>query len=113
MHVLVGANSRQTEMSQIEIIIDVSFCLTFINIKILSSTTLNNILSSSSPQGFVFLILTFVNFCQNEVLSKERQLMKWIRTFGMGILWGEFDGWEFSRWNFSRTVEKFEHVQTF
>ena len=32
MHVLVGANSKQTEMSQIEIIIDVSFCLTFINI---------------------------------------------------------------------------------
>ena len=32
MHVLVGANSKQAEMSQIEIIIDVSFCLTFINI---------------------------------------------------------------------------------
>ena len=32
MHVLVGANSRQIEMSQTEIIIDVSFCLTFINI---------------------------------------------------------------------------------
>ena len=40
-------------------------------IKILSSTILNNILSSSSLQIFVFLILTFVGICQNEVLSEE------------------------------------------
>ena len=39
--------------------------------KILSSISLNNILSSSSPQ---VLILTFVNICQNEVLSEESQL---------------------------------------
>ena len=32
MHVLLGANSSQIEMSRIEIIFDVSFCLTFISI---------------------------------------------------------------------------------
>ena len=32
-----------------------------------------------------------------EVLSERRQLMKWV-----GIFQGEFDGWKFSRWGFSR-----------
>ena len=34
-------------------------------------TFLNNILSSSGSQTFVFLIFTFVNICQNEVLVKK------------------------------------------
>ena len=42
--------------------------------KILSSTNLNNILSSSNPHIFVFLIFTFVNICQN--LSFESLLSK-------------------------------------
>ena len=42
--------------------------------KILSSTNLNNILSSSNPHIFVFLIFTFVNICQN--LSFESRLSK-------------------------------------
>ena len=34
------------------------------------------------------------------VLSEERQLMKWVEIFLVGIFWvaifrGEFDGWEF------------------
>ena len=31
-----------------------------------------------------------------EVLSEERQLMKWVVIFQVGVFWGEFDGWEFS-----------------
>ena len=38
---------------------------------------------------FVFLIFTFVSSCQNEVLSEERQLMKWVGIFRMGNLRGE------------------------
>ena len=53
--------------------------------KILSSITLNNILSSSVPQIFVFLIFTFVKICQNEVLSEENQLMKWVGILRVGI----------------------------
>ena len=48
----------------------------------------------------------------NEVLSEERQLMKWVGILQVGIFWvvifrgdfsrGQFDGWEFSGWGFSR-----------
>ena len=48
----------------------------------------------------------------DEVLSEERQLMKWVGIFQIKIFWvgifrgefsrGEFDGWEFSKWEFSR-----------
>ena len=79
-------------LSEIETIFVVGFYLTFI-FKILSSTALNNILSFSSPQIFAFLIFTFVNICQNEVLSEESQLMKWVRIFWVGISWvGIFQG---------------------
>ena len=46
-----------------------------------------------------------------EVLSEERQLMKWVVIFQVGVFWGEFDGWEFSGGgggflgkNFPRTI---------
>ena len=64
-------------LSQMEIMFDVSFYLTFINI-----------LSSSSPQMFVFLIFTFVNICQN--LSFESLLSNFPRaaaTPGSSIEW--------------------------
>ena len=48
----------------------------------------------------------------DEVLSEERQLMKWVELFQVGTFWvaifrggfskGEFDGWEFSWWEFYR-----------
>ena len=54
----------------------------------------------------------------DEVLSEERQLIKWLGIFQVGIFWveifqgggagvggfssGEFDGSEFSGWKFSR-----------
>ena len=81
--------------------------LTFINIKF-SFTFLNNILSFSSPQIFVFLIFTFVNICQSKVLSEERQLMKWVGIFWVWTFCG--GGEEFSRGclmggNFTRTTE--------
>ena len=43
----------------------------------------------------------------DEVLSEERQLIKWVGTFWVGIFRGEFsrgkfDGWEFFGWEFSR-----------
>ena len=72
-----------------------------------------------SPKGnldqitLIILIFTFVNICQNEVLSEESQLMKCVGIFRVGIFWvgifrwrifqeGESDGWEFSGWEFSR-----------
>ena len=36
-------------------------------------------------------VFTFANICQNEVLSKEKQLMKWV---------GIYSRWEFSEGNF-------------
>ena len=55
-------------------------------------------LSSSNIQIFQ----TFVDTCQNEVLSEERQLMKWVGIFRVGIFHGgfptgEFDGWKYSQ----------------
>ena len=57
-------------------------------------------------------VFTFVKICQNEVLSEERQIMKWVgifqvRIFSAAILWGkvsrgDFDGWEFFGWEFPR-----------
>ena len=57
-------------------------------------------------------VFTLVKICQNEVLSEERQLMKWVGKFQMRIFWvaillgefsrGEFDGWEFFGWEFPR-----------
>ena len=57
-------------------------------------------------------VFTFVNISQNEGLSEERQLMKWVgitqvRTFWMVIFRvrfprGEFDGWEFLGREFPR-----------
>ena len=57
-------------------------------------------------------VFTFVKICQKEVLSEERQLMKWVeilwvRIFWVAIFWGmfsrrEFDGWEFYRWELPR-----------
>ena len=44
--------------------------------KILSSTNLNNILSSSNPHIFVFLIFTFVNLYVSQNLSFESRLSK-------------------------------------
>ena len=48
-----------------------------------------------------------MNICQNEVLSEERQLMKWMGIFRVRIFWvrifrGEFSREEFDRWEFSR-----------
>ena len=59
------------------------------------------ILCFKSPEAF-----TLVNICQNEVVSEERQLMKWVGIFQMRIFLREFsrgkiDWWEFSRWEFS------------
>ena len=36
------------------------------------------------------------------VLSEERQLLKWVGIFQVGIFRGEFDGWGFSWWEFSQ-----------
>ena len=52
----------------------------------------------------------FVKICQNEVLSEERKLMKWVVTIQMEIFWvpifrGEFDGWKFFGWEFPRGKE--------
>ena len=52
----------------------------------------------------------FVKICQNEVLSEERKLMKWVVTiqmeiFWVPIFWGEFDGWKFFGWEFPRGKE--------
>ena len=57
-------------------------------------------------------VFTLVKICQNEVLSEERQLMKWVGKFQVRIFWvaillgefsrGEFDGWEFFGWEFPR-----------
>ena len=49
--------------SQVEIICDVSFHLTFKHLKF-SSTTLNNIWSSSSPQNFIFQSLRLWTFAK-------------------------------------------------
>ena len=43
----------------------------------------------------------------NAALSEERQLMKEVGIFQMGFFWvaifrGDFDGWEFSRQEYSR-----------
>ena len=57
--------------------------------------------------------LYVVNICQNEGLSEERQLMKWVGIFQVRIFWvaffqgggvssGEFDVWEFLGWGFPR-----------
>ena len=44
-------------------------------------------------------VFTFLNICQNEVLSEERQLMKWVGIFQVIIFWvamfrggGDFPG---------------------
>ena len=60
--------------------------------KILSSTNLNNILSSSNPHIFVFLIFKFVNICQNlsfeSLLSKASLLLKVSKQrFVFGHFW--------------------------
>ena len=57
-------------------------------------------------------VFTFVNSCQNEVLSEERQLMKWVGIFQVRIFWvavfwggfsrGKFYGWEFLEWALPR-----------
>ena len=49
-----------------------------------------------------------MNIYKNEVLSEERQLMKWVAggNFLGGGFQGEFDGWEFSGWEFSRGEEE-------
>ena len=64
--------------SQIKIIFDVSFYLTFINIKNSLFYKSSNILSSSGSQMFVSQIFTFVNICQN--LSFESLLSHFPRA---------------------------------
>ena len=64
-------------------------------------------------------VFTFANICQNEVLSKEKQLMKWVGIFQVGIFRGEFSrgrlmdgnfpGRNFPRTIFSYGVEIFPH----
>ena len=59
-------------------------------------------------------VFTFVNICQNEGLSEERKLMKWVGIFLVRIFWvaifrgvfsrGKFDGWEFVGGNLHRTI---------
>ena len=68
-------------------------------IKILSFTILNNILSSSSFQIFVFLILTFMNICQNEVLIEEMNG----NIAGGNFLVGNFHGGSLMSGKLSRT----------
>ena len=63
-----------------------------------------------------------MNICQNEVLSEERQLMKWVGIFRVKIFWvgfrgefsrEEFDGWEFSRGgggNFFRSENRLSKI---
>ena len=43
-------------------------------------------------QMYMYTLPPFIG----EVLSEERQLMKWVVIFQVGVFWGEFDGWEFS-----------------
>ena len=53
-------------------------------------------------------VFMFVSSCQNEVLSEERQLLKWVGIFQVRIFWvavfwggfsrGKFYGWEFLEW---------------
>ena len=63
----------------------------------------------------------FVNICQNEVLSEERQLMKWVGLFRVRIFWvgifrgefsrAEFDGWEFFQGgNFTRSKNRLSKI---
>ena len=67
------------------------FSLTILS-NILSRLYLH-ILSFSNPQIFDFLNPRFVSICQNEVLIEERQLMKWVEIFQVGIFWvGIFQG---------------------
>ena len=73
---------------------DVSFDLTFINIGF-SFTFLNNILSSSGSQIFVFLIFTFVNICRRKAINKMVGSILG-GNFPVGIFQGEFHGWEYS-----------------
>ena len=73
---------------------DVSFDLTFINIGF-SFTFLNNILSSSGSQIFVFLIFTFVNICRRKAINKMGGSILG-GNFSVGIFQGEFHGWEYS-----------------
>ena len=41
-------------------------------------------------------VFTFVKICQSEVLSEERQLMKWVGIFQVRIFWVViFCGWNF------------------
>ena len=53
-----------------------------------------------------------MSICQNEVLIEERQLMKWVEMFQVGIFWvgifqggslmgGNFPGGDFPRTEFS------------
>ena len=51
-------------------------------------------------------VLKFVIICQKEVLSEERQLMKWVRIFQVRIFWvaifgGQFSGGSLMGGNFS------------
>ena len=79
-------------LSQIELVFDVSFDLTFINIKF-SSAFPSKILSFLSPQIFVFLIFTFVNIC-----------LKAINEIGGNIPGGNFLGGNFPGGNFSEGI---------
>ena len=42
-------------------------------------------------QMYMYTLPPFIG----EVLSEERQLMKWVVIFQVGVFWGEIDGWEF------------------
>ena len=45
-------------------------------------------------------VFTFVKVCQNEVLSEERQIMKWVTAFQVRIFWVEIFREEISRRKF-------------
>ena len=63
-----------------------------------------------------------MDICENEVLSEERQLMKWVGIFQVGIfreefsrgrgglIGGNFSGGNFPRTIFSYGVEIFPHL---